>query len=144
MTHLDLRVWNTGHLKQQRSCLWCDESPLGLITNVDSVCESQKNKQQRGKADVGGPTCSLTASEASRFPGNPEPLMWEQPESHPRGPELQPAIINKQPQNMSALDLFLPFEVRTCWSNPRRWMWILSNFRLWSIIHPILERGSYW
>lgn len=144
MTHLDLRVWNTGHLKQQRSCLWCDESPLGPITDVDSVCESQKNKQQRGKADVGGTNILAASLWSITFPWKSRATgwMWEQPESHPRGPELQPALINNQPQNMSALDLFLPFEVWTCWSNPCRWMWILSNFRLWSIIHTILERGE--
>ncbi len=55
--------------------------------------------------------------EASLFPGNPDrldTLLRRSCGSSQRGPELQPAMINNQAQNMSALDLFLLFEVRTC------------------------------
>jgi len=112
-----------GHLMRQRSCLWSDESSFGLIKRTDSVYESRKNKQ-------------LNAAEgkAACCPPLP-PLLHFSPEIQTgwmlccslqvgavgvayQAAELQPAIINNQPQNMSGLDLFVLFEVQTCWSNP--------------------------
>lgn len=55
--------------------------------------------------------------EASLFPGNPDrldALLQRSRGSSQSHPELQPVMINNQPQNMAALDLFLLFEVRTC------------------------------
>lgn len=58
--------------------------------------------------------------EASLFPGNPDSLdvvlqrSCGTSQSHHEALELQPTVINNQPQNMSALDLFLLFDVWIC------------------------------
>lgn len=86
-----------------------------------SVYENKKNKQRdaaEGKADFGRLSTCLLPAFALKYhftleiqelccSGHVEKVREE-------SPELQPAVINNQPQNMSALDLFLLFEVRTC------------------------------
>lgn len=82
---------------------------LALITELDSVYENKTNKQlsaeeeERNKADVEGswtpppprgPEASLSPWKATRA-GSSQRVTT-------KGPELQPAMINNQPQNMSA------------------------------------------
>lgn len=127
LRQMTLHVEKTRHLKQQRSCLWCDESPFGLITKIDAVYEGKKNKHPNaaeGKADFGRPTCQPLSSSFTFPLEKPDCLdpvpQWSCGSSQRRHEalELQPAMINNQPQNMSGFDLFLQVDVGTCWSNP--------------------------
>ena len=104
-----------GHSKQQRSCLLRDESSFGLIRN-DPVYESKKNKQLNSGPGKAAGCQPLPWRFTHRWRPRPDWML------HCSGHvgaahkvhELQTAIINNRLQNMSALDLFVLFEVQTC------------------------------
>lgn len=88
-------------LKKNGRRFGCDESPFGRLTNMDLLHQKNKKNKQlnaaEGKADfeesINMLSANLSAPKTLFLPGNPD-LAWEQSESHPRGPELQPAVIN--------------------------------------------------
>lgn len=159
--------WNLSHSLEQQTFSFTSQSPvhessdrlsqhrlyestrvsarndfmLGQIAKMAPVYENRKENKQVSSGrnyiceDDKHELCqviplkSLTALESA--------CDWAcgRRQSHPGGHE--PAIINKPPPKHVR-----PHFVPAVLSQRSRWMWILSNLCLWSIIHLVLERGA--